>query len=80
MIRNQQRVCSIRREPAMAPGSMRQIRDATEESWLKQSEPVRDDHRWTLLPAGKSNRHLGQEGNVSLLKCDNSVKGAEKFQ
>lgn len=79
-MRNQQRVCSICREPAMAPGSMRQIRDVTEGSWLKQSKPVahRDAHRWILLPAGQSNRHSGQEGNVWLHKCDNPIKGAGK--
>lgn len=70
----------MRREPAMAPGSMRQIRDVTKGSWLKQSEPValRDAHRWILLPAGQSDRRSGQKGNVSLHKCDNLVKAAEK--
>lgn len=36
VMRNQQRVCSIRREPAMVPGSMRRIRDMTEEVLVKE--------------------------------------------
>lgn len=65
VMRNQQRVCSIRREPAMAPGSMRQIRDVTEEALVKEVRVGRRQRCSSLdLPAGESDRGLGQGGNV----------------
>lgn len=60
---------------------MRQIRDVTEEAWLKESEPpaVRDAHRQILVPWGGVERDIrGQAGSFLQYKYNKHAKEAQK--